>query len=59
MLAGDKVLMALDDNNALIVGNLEGILGQRLRPCLINSLNIITLITIILLNYILKNYIIK
>jgi len=36
-----KVLMEVDDNNALIVGDPQGILGLKLRHCLICLLNII------------------
>ncbi len=45
--AGRKVLMEVDDKSALIVGNLQGILGQQLRPHPVHLLNIIYL----LLNY--------
>jgi hypothetical protein len=32
-----KVLVDVDDNMALIAGNLQGILGQRFRPHLVPS----------------------
>jgi hypothetical protein len=37
--AGHGVLMEVDDNNALIVGDPLGILGQQLRPHLIHLSN--------------------
>jgi hypothetical protein len=51
--AGHKILMEFDCYNALIVGNLHGILGQQLRPHPIHLLN-----TILIINY-LSNYIIE
>jgi hypothetical protein len=39
--AGDEVLMEVDDNGAMIVGDPEGILGQKLRPHQTYLLNII------------------
>jgi hypothetical protein len=41
MHAAHKVLMEVDDNNALIVGDPQGILDQKLGHCLICLLNII------------------
>ncbi len=41
MLAGHKVLMEVDDNSSLIVGNPQGILGQ---PIHLLNINIVTLI---------------
>ncbi len=46
--AGRKVLVEFDDNFLLIVGALQGMLDEHLRPHMIHVLNII----IILLNYI-------
>ncbi len=43
VLAGREVLVEVDDNGRLIVGNLEGTLGQQLRPCQIHMLKIITI----------------
>jgi hypothetical protein len=40
---------------SLLVGNPQGILGKQLRPCPIQLLNIITILTIYVINY----YIIK
>ncbi len=51
--AGHKVLMEVDDNTLLIIGNPRGILDQQLRPHGINLLNII----ITLINYIKLNVI--
>jgi hypothetical protein len=45
--AGNEVLAGVDDNSALIVGNLQGILGQQLRLCPIHLLNVICIIIII------------
>jgi hypothetical protein len=44
---GHKVLMDVDNNGALLVGNSQGILGQWLRPHLIQLLKIVidTLVT--------------
>ncbi len=39
--AGREVLVDVDDNSALIVGNPRGILGQQLKPQPIYSLNFI------------------
>ncbi len=47
MHAGHKVFVGVETNIALIVGNLQNILGQQLRPHLIPLLNII----IILITY--------
>jgi hypothetical protein len=44
--AGRKILMEFDYNNALIVGDLHGILGQQLRPHTIHLLN-----TTLIINY--------
>jgi hypothetical protein len=38
--AGHEVLMEVDSNSALIVGNPQGILGEHLRPRPIHWLNI-------------------
>ncbi len=45
--AGNEVLAGVDDNGALIVGNLQGILGQQLRFHPIHLLNVIYIIIII------------
>jgi hypothetical protein len=37
--ADHEVIVEVDDNIVLIVGNPQGILGQQLRPCQIHSLN--------------------
>jgi hypothetical protein len=42
--AGHKVLFKVDNSISLIVGNLQGILAQQLRPRPIHLSNIITLI---------------
>ncbi len=52
--AGHKILMAFDDNIWLIVGDLQGILGQHLMPRQLHLLNSIT----VSINYI-KSYINK
>jgi hypothetical protein len=41
VLADDKVFMEVKDNNALIVGYLNWILSQQLRPCPVHLLNIL------------------
>jgi hypothetical protein len=43
---GHKVLMEVQDDISLIVGDLQGILGQQLGPCLIRLLNIIIIFLI-------------
>ncbi len=55
MHAGPKVLMEVDDNISLNVGNLQGILYGQLRPYQIQPLNIF--ITYYLISYYI-NYII-
>jgi hypothetical protein len=40
MHTGPKVLMEIDDNISLHVGNLQGILDEQLRPYQIQPLNI-------------------
>jgi hypothetical protein len=53
--AGHEVLMEVDDNIVLIVGDQQGILDQQLRPHIIHLLNIIiTQLTV--LNYIVFNH---
>jgi hypothetical protein len=42
---GYKVLVE-DYNNLLIDGNLQGILGQQLRPCLIHLINVIIIVLV-------------
>ncbi len=55
MHAGHEVLMEVDDNIVLIVGDQQGILDQQLRPHIIHLLNIIiTQLTV--LNYIVFNH---
>jgi hypothetical protein len=49
--ADREVLMEVDDNSELIVGNPKGILGQQLMPHTNNFLNIIITYTITLLNW--------
>jgi hypothetical protein len=44
--AGRKALMEVDDNSALIVGNMRGILGQQLSPRPIFLLNTVLIIMI-------------
>ncbi len=44
--AGLKVLMKVENNSAMIVGNPQGILGQQLRTQLIYLFNIIMMILI-------------
>ncbi len=46
MFAAPEVLTEVDDNSALIVGDPQGILGQRLRPHSIHFLNFISIILI-------------
>jgi hypothetical protein len=54
--AGHEVLMEVDDNSALIVGDPQGILGQQLRPC---PIKLLFIIVIILNHYELLNYFLK
>ncbi len=51
MSADYKVLMEVDDNILLIVGNPQGILGQQVRPYPIHLLNDIIIIIIITVFY--------
>ncbi len=44
MCTGHKVLMEVDDNICLILGDLQGILDQQLRPRPIHLLNIIIIL---------------
>jgi hypothetical protein len=46
VLAACEVLMEVDDNGRLIVGNLQGTLGQQLRPYPIHLLKIIIIILV-------------
>jgi hypothetical protein len=55
--AGHKVFMKVDDNNALIVDDQQGISGQQLRPHPTHFLNIIIIISVTYL--IIKVYIFK
>jgi hypothetical protein len=52
--------LEVDDNSVLIVGDPQGILGQQLRPCPMQLLNIIIIWQLInkILIYILLKYII-
>jgi hypothetical protein len=59
MHACHKVLMEVNNNSALIVGDPHGILGQKLRPLLSKLLNIIILLINCLLNKIELNCIAK
>jgi len=54
--AGHEVLIEVDDNILLIVGNLQGILDKQQRPHPINLLNIMSSILIIILNNVLLSY---
>ncbi len=47
MRAGDEVLVVVDDNCTLIVGNPQGILGWLLRVLLIHLSNIIIIIIVV------------
>ncbi len=43
MRTGSKVLVDIGDTTALIVGDLQGILGQQFRPHPVHVLNIINI----------------
>jgi hypothetical protein len=54
---GINVLMEIDKNRALILGDLLGVLGQQLRPCHIHLLNIIIIYKLLIkLLHIIENY---
>jgi hypothetical protein len=53
--AGRKVLMEVDDNIWMIIGDLQGILDQQLRPRQIHFLIIVILILIVL-DYLFLDY---
>jgi hypothetical protein len=51
VLVGHKVLVEINNNSALIVGDPEGILGEQLRPHLIHCLNIFILVNYFIITF--------
>ncbi len=56
MCTGHKVLMEVDDNPLIIIGDPQGILDQQLSPHSMHLSNILWLLYILILSYILFNY---